>query len=116
MFYLELIKLSLKNSAQGKSRPKTSWVIGWLSVCCGVGGLYSSAVVLGPLCFFLSLISILMGEFGLGVIGFLLAIIGLIVSPSLLFFLGKELLLILMSGGDFLEIFQDAPPKTGREV
>lgn len=63
-------------------------VIGYFAVGFGLLGIFTYGPVFAPLSLICSLVALFMGQFAWAFVGLLLAVVGVLTSPTLLLFLG----------------------------
>ncbi len=73
-------------------------VIGYFAVGFGVLGIFTHAMVFVPLAVICSIVALFKKQIVWGVIGLLLAFMGLITSPAFMVFLGFRMLMIYLNG------------------
>ena len=102
---MKRISLSFRNIKIDYSRSSKKTIIAWIALICSILGIVSNGIIFVPIAFFFSLISILTGQFFLGVLSLFLSVFGLFVSPSLWILIGKIVLFLYISWGQVLGQF-----------
>ena len=68
--------------------PEKKPIMGWAAVGFGILGIFTKGYIFVPLGFLCSVVALFMGQAAWALVGFLLAVIGLLTSPVLLALLG----------------------------